>query len=118
MECPDCVIVGKLDYGSSRFVRQKHTTGNLPMPHKVIDHLAALIHEVTGLPVETIQPGSSIDNELEMKSIDFMRIHVALEEDFDVELDALIILELNTLEAICGYVEECIQHKPQPPSRN
>lgn len=82
------------------------------MPTSVISHLARLVHEVTGIPRESVTPEASIDNELAMKSVDFMRVHVALEEDFDVELDALRILELNRVDRICGYVESRIRERP------
>lgn len=79
------------------------------MQSTILDHLATLIHEVTGLPRELVRPSASIDNELEMKSVDFMKILVALEEDFDVDLDPLVILDLNQVEKICGYIETNIR---------
>ncbi len=87
------------------------------MTQDILKHLGTLVHEITGIPLDAVRPEASIDNELEMKSVDFMRIHVALEEHFDVELDALLILELNRVDAICSYVESCVRKSAPPPNR-
>ncbi len=68
--------------------------------------LAALLHEIARVPLDRIVDGATIDG-LELESIDFVELQVALEDEYGIELDPIRVVELNELGAIAAYVHGC-----------
>lgn len=69
--------------------------------------LAALITEIAKIPSESIVDSATIDGELRMESVDFVELQVALEDEYQIELDPIRVVELNEFAAIADYVHEC-----------
>jgi acyl carrier protein len=63
-----------------------------------------LVHEITGLPLEEITDDASFDTTLVMESVQLVELQVALEEEFQTELDPIYIIELNRFGDIAEYI--------------
>lgn len=72
--------------------------------HEVERLLTALLVQIGGISRETIHPRSSIDSDLQMESVAFLELQVALEDELGVELDPIRIVELNEFHAISEYI--------------
>jgi acyl carrier protein len=73
--------------------------------------LRELLREIAGIPLERITDSASIDNELVMQSVAFVELQVAIEEEYDVEVDPIRVVELNEFGAIVSYVHGLVQAK-------
>lgn len=82
-----------------------------PSKSQVRELLTQLLHEVGKIAREKIHDESAVDAELQMESVVFIEIQVALEEAFDIELDPVRIVELNRLDAIVGYIYDSAMAK-------
>ncbi len=69
--------------------------------------LAALITEIAKIPAEAIVDSATIDGALRMESVDFVELQVALEDEYQIELDPIRVVELNEFSAIVDYVHDC-----------
>ena len=69
--------------------------------------LLALLTEIAGIPAELITDLATLDNELQMKSVAFVELQVAIEDAYEIEIDPVQVLELNQFGAIVNYVYEC-----------
>jgi|GEM_PF-1721133 len=63
-----------------------------------------LVHEITGLPLEEITDDASFDTALAMESVQLVELQVALEEEFQTELDPIYMIELNRFGDIAEYI--------------
>lgn len=73
-------------------------------PEEVRGRVAALLHEVLGIPLEQITDDASFDTTLAMESVQLVELQVALEEEFQTELDPLYMIELNRFGDIVEYI--------------
>lgn len=73
----------------------------------VYQRVVELIREVVGTEPELIDEDASIDGALEMNSVTFVELQVAIEEELDVILDPIEIVERNRLGDIIDYIYEC-----------
>jgi acyl carrier protein len=72
---------------------------------EVVRHrLADLLEEIGGVPRSQITDGATIDRELQMESVALIELQVALEDEFDIEIDPIEVVELNEFAAIANYV--------------
>lgn len=78
-------------------------------PETVRQRLVDLLHEIVDIPLEDITDDATIDGVLEMTSIAFVELQVALEGEYDVQLDPIEVVELNRFGDIARYVFDCIQ---------
>jgi acyl carrier protein len=80
------------------------------IPHRadVEQRLATLIGEIAKIPPDRIVPGATIDEELRMESVAFIELQVAIEDEYNIELDPIRVVELNELSAIIDYVYDCV----------
>lgn len=85
-----------------------HQTQFIPTHREVRERLVALINEIAGIPRESIIDGARVDEELRMESVVFVELHVAIEDEFGIELDPLLVIELNEFGAIVEYVYRCV----------
>lgn len=72
----------------------------------VKETLIALVSEITGIPTDRITDEATIDDELQMQSVAFVELQVAIEDELNVRLDPIQIIELNQFGAIVDYVYE------------
>jgi len=63
-----------------------------------------LVHEITGVPLEEITDDASFDTTLVMESVQLVELQVALEEEFQTELDPIYMIELNRFGDIAEYI--------------
>ena len=66
-----------------------------------------LIHEIVGIPVDVITDTATVDEELQMNSVAFVELQVAIEEEYDIQIDPIEVVELNQFGAIVDYVYRC-----------
>ena len=74
--------------------------------------LITLINQIAGIPEEEVVDGATIDGELQMQSVAFVELQVAIEEEYDIQLDPVRVVELNEFGAIVDYVCSCISGTP------
>jgi acyl carrier protein len=73
-------------------------------PEEVKVTLKRLISEACGVSTEAIHDETTIDQDLQIPSIVFVELQVAAEETFDVLLDPLELIELNTFGRIANAI--------------
>lgn len=73
--------------------------------------LRSLINEIAQVPVGRIVPGATIDDELQMESVAFVELQVAIEDVYGIEIDPIAIVELNEFGAVVNYVHECVARR-------
>lgn len=66
--------------------------------------IASLINEVAKVPTDQITEDATVDNELQMHSVAFVELQVAIEEAYNIQVDPIQIVELNQFGAIVDYV--------------
>ncbi len=69
--------------------------------------LRRLIADVCGIDPVTINDTTTIDEDLQLPSVAFVELQVAVEEAFDTTLDPVEVVELNTF----GSIAEAIYQK-------
>ncbi len=80
----------------------------------VLKHLS----EIGGFPRPLITDLARLDTELSMKSITFIEVQVALEEDLDIEIDALTVVDLNRLDRIIDYLGGLVAANSSSPNNH
>jgi acyl carrier protein len=91
-------------------VKQQPSAGNSragdasPSRDQIRALVMQLLHEICAIPRESIAESASIENELQMESIQLVDLQVALEHELDVTIDLIEILELNTLGKVIDYL--------------
>lgn len=73
--------------------------------------LRSLINEIAQVPVGQIVPGATIDDELQMESVAFVELQVAIEDVYGIEIDPIAIVELNEFGAVVDYVYERVARR-------
>ena len=71
---------------------------------EVRDRVVFLTSEITKIPVSRLTESATIDQELKMESLSFVELQVAIEDEYQIEIDPIRVLELNELGAIVDYV--------------
>jgi acyl carrier protein len=66
--------------------------------------LSTLLVEVGGVAREKVHANSTIETDLQMESVAFLEVQVALEDELGIEIDPVRIVELNELGAIAEYI--------------
>jgi len=74
----------------------------------VKDRLISLINQIAKVPVDQIQEDATVDNQLQMQSVAFVELQVAIEEEFEVQIDPIRVVELNRFGNIVDYIYECV----------
>ena len=66
--------------------------------------VASLIGEITGIDASSITERSGFDSELRMESVAFVELQVAIEEEYDIELDPIELVERGYFGPIVDYI--------------
>jgi acyl carrier protein len=66
--------------------------------------LRRFISEIGKIPIERIEENATIDRDLQLQSLTFVELQVAIEEFYDIEIDPISVVELNAFGAIADYV--------------
>lgn len=80
---------------------------------EVRDRLRGLINEIGKVPIERISDTATVDQDLQMSSLGFVELQVALEEVYQIQIDPVHVVELNNFAAIADYVYECAMSAQQ-----
>ena len=75
---------------------------------RVRDRLVCLINEIAAIPEDRITDLATIDDELQMQSVAFVELQVAIEDEYQIQIDPVHIVELNQFGAIVDYVYNCV----------
>ena len=70
------------------------------------ERLRTFVHEIAGVPLESIVDEATIDEQMQMNSLTFVELQVAIEDEYAIELDAVRVVELNRFASIVDYVCE------------
>ena len=81
-----------------------HTVRQAPTHHEVRQRLASLLTEIAKIPTERITDSATVDEDLQMQSVAFVELLVALEEEYQIEIDPLMVVELNDFGRIADYI--------------
>ncbi len=77
---------------------------NNEMHGSVMTKVSELLVEIAGIDGATITEDSTIDGDLEMNSVTFVELQVALEEELEILIDPIAVVELNRLGDIVDYL--------------
>ena len=80
----------------------------VPTRREVSDRLVQLTSEIAKIPADRITETATIDEDLCLESVTFIELQVAIEEEYQVEIDPIRVLELNQFGAIAEYVYRVI----------
>lgn len=75
-----------------------------PTREYVRQRLSSLLQEICHRSPDEIRDAATIDRELEMESVQLVQLQVAIEEEFDVTIDFLEVLRLNSFRRITDYI--------------
>ncbi|GIW45164.1 MAG: hypothetical protein KatS3mg077_2446 [Candidatus Binatia bacterium] len=71
---------------------------------EVRGRVLVLLQQIAGIDPSTITDDASFDTTLVMESLQLVELQVALEEEFQTELDPLYMIELNRFGDIVEYI--------------
>ena len=79
-----------------------------PTRSAVRERLADLINEIAAIPKDLIVEQATVDGTLQMQSVAFVELQVAIEDEYQILIDPVHVVELNSFGAIVDYVFECV----------
>jgi acyl carrier protein len=71
---------------------------------EILDGLAKLVAEETGLAESEVQPDKSFTEDLDIDSLSMMTIVVNAQDEFDVEIPDDAVTELKTVADAINYI--------------
>ena len=74
----------------------------------VRERLTNLISEITKIPKDFIRDTATVDDDLQMESVAFVELQVAIEDEYQIQIDPIRVVELNEFGAIVDYVHSCV----------
>jgi acyl carrier protein len=77
-----------------------------PTREFVRERLSTLLQEICQRFPEEIHDAATIDRELEMESVQMVELQVAIETEFDITLDFLEVLRLNSFRRVTDYIHQ------------
>jgi acyl carrier protein len=75
-----------------------------PAREQVRERLLALLNEICDLGPGEIRDTSTIDRDLDLESVQMVELQVAIEQEFDVTIDFLEVLRVNSFRGITDYI--------------
>ena len=70
--------------------------------------LIEVIHDQLAVPKDTIVPAANFITDLGADSLDQVELVMAVEEEFDIEIDDEIGSELKTVQAVIDHVTQAL----------
>lgn len=89
----------------------KVATGNAVTLEQVADRLRQLLCEIADIPWSEITDSATVDGALQMQSVAFVELQVAIEDEYDIQVDPIRVVELNAFGAIATYIHEIVAAK-------
>lgn len=74
---------------------------------EIRERMASLISEIASIPAEQISDMATVDDQLQMNSVAFVELQVAIEDEYDIQIDPIRVVELNQFGAIVDYILQC-----------
>lgn len=74
-------------------------------PDEILPDLAAIVHEVTGIPAASVQPAKSFADDLDIDSLSMVEIATAAEDRFSVRIPDDALGDLVTVGDAVAYIE-------------
>jgi acyl carrier protein len=78
----------------------------LRQEEELLDQVRALLEERFGLPPGTVTPDLAFGDVPQWDSLGHIELLIGLEEKFGVDVDIVLISELTSVPAICGFLKE------------
>ncbi|MBE6590653.1 MAG: acyl carrier protein [Ruminococcaceae bacterium] len=72
----------------------------------MFEKIKTILVEEVGVDADLITPETKISSDLGVDSISFINAIMAIEENFDIEMDEDRLMALVTVTDLCNYVEE------------
>lgn len=66
--------------------------------------LAGFLVDIGRVDGTLARDGATIDGDLQMDSVAFLEVQVALEDELNIEIDPIQVVELNEFGAIARYI--------------
>lgn len=76
----------------------------VPTREDVKERLACLLNEIAHIPREVITDTATVDEQLQMNSVAFVELQVAIEDEYEIQIDPIRVVELNQFSAIVDYI--------------
>ena len=73
---------------------------------EILDALAEIVHEVTGIPIREVEPGKSFIKDLDIDSLSMVEIATAAEDRFGVSIPDESLGQLKTVADAVAYIEK------------
>jgi len=83
----------------------------VPSIEEIAERLRQLLCEVAKIPRSAITETATVDGELQMQSVTFVELQVAIEDEYEIQLDPIRVVELNEFGAIVNYVHSLVSSK-------
>ena len=93
---PDVRTFSKPPWASQAAVAEGYVSNALrqePSRSQVEAQMIRLLHDIAGILPASVTPAATIENELQLQSVQFVELQVALEDEYDIELDPIQIVE-------------------------
>ncbi|MFI7015885.1 acyl carrier protein [Streptomyces sp. NPDC050164] len=71
---------------------------------EILDALADIVNEISGVPIDDIHMGASFTGDLEIDSLSLIEVVVAAEERFDVRIPDDDVSQLQTVRDAVDYI--------------
>ena len=74
--------------------------------NEIYERFSAIVAEESGEDVSRIKPNTDIQKDLKMDSLDIVELMMHTEDVFKMEIPDEESDDLNTVEAVCKYIEK------------
>lgn len=79
----------------------------MPTKEDIRRTLVRLLNEIGQIPAEKVIASATIDEDLRLSSLAFVELQVAIEDEYDIQIDPVQVVELNEFGPIVDYVFAC-----------
>jgi acyl carrier protein len=71
------------------------------------ERIVSLINEIAQIESGKITEDATVDGDLQLNSVAFVELQVAIEDEYQIQIDPIQIIELNRFGAIIDYLHSC-----------
>ena len=72
----------------------------------MLDQIKRILEEITGTDPDDVHMDSKLTDDLGLDSLDAVEVAMAVEEEFDIEIDDEDLLELHSIQDIVDTIQE------------
>jgi acyl carrier protein len=70
--------------------------------------IISLLREIASIESDQITEDATVDEQLQMHSVAFVELQVAIEEEYQIQIDPIHLVELNRFGDIIDYIHSSI----------